>query len=346
MMTLRQFKDEPENLPTITTWSLTELAEAKGKQELFTRQSPQKLQVLRENAMLESAVSSNRIEGVTIDSKRVDAVLKSRIALQDRDEQEVRGYQEALKWIHEESSSISLNTETILKLHSLCRNDVSDGGKFKDKNVDIIEKYPDGRVRVRFRSMAVDKTPAAIEESLVLMRDCFRYRWVPPLAAITAFNLDFLCIHPFRDGNGRVSRLLLLLQLYQAGYEVGRYISLERIIEQNKERYYETLEECSTGWHEGKHRPWPYVNYLLYVLKLAYQEFESRVGQTAEPKGAKTDMVEYAVAKMDETFTLAEIEKMCTNVSHDMIRKVLKDMQKAGKIKCMGRGPLAPWKKR
>ena len=116
---------------------------------------------------------------------------------------------------------------------------------------------------------------------------CLLERWVHPLIAMTAFNLDFLCIHPLRDGNGRVSRLLLLLQCYLLGYEVGRYISLERLIEQNKERYYETLEQSSEGWHEGRHEPWPYVNYLLYILKSAYREFEERVGRNGNPKRSK-----------------------------------------------------------
>lgn len=166
------------------------------------------------------------------------------------------------------------------------------------------------------------------------------------MIALAAFNLDFLCIHPFRDGNGRVSRLLLLLQCYSRGYEVGRYISLERLIEQNKERYYETLEQSSQGWHEGKHDPWPYINYLLYILKTAYQEFESRVGQMKSPRGAKTELVEAAIASFEKEFAISDLEKACPGVSRDMIRIVLRNLQKLKKVECIGRGPGALWKKK
>jgi Fic family protein len=159
------------------------------------------------------------------------------------------------------------------------------------------------------------------------------------------FVLDFLCIHPFRDGNGRVSRLALLLQSYQAGMEVGRYISLERLIEQNKERYYETLEQCSVGWHEGKHDPWPFINYILSIFKIAYQEFEERVGQIAEPKGAKAELVRNAVRKRQREFRLSDIEQSCPSVGREWIRNILGDMKNAGELTCEGRGPAARWKR-
>jgi Fic family protein len=171
-------------------------------------------------------------------------------------------------------------------------------------------------------------------------------RRTPPLIAAAAFNLDFLCIHPFRDGNGRVSRLLLLLQCYHLGFEVGRYISLERIIEQNKERYYETLEQSSQGWHEGRHDPWPFVNYVLFVLKAAYKEFEERLGQTKSPRGAKTEMIEAAIEAATGDFTLAYLERACMGVSRDMIRRVLRAQQVAGRVECIGRGPGATWRKK
>ena len=164
--------------------------------------------------------------------------------------------------------------------------------------------------------------------------------------AMAAFNLDFLCVHPFRDGNGRLSRLLMLLQCYHLGYEVGRYISLERIIEENKQRYYETLEESSKGWHEGKHDPWPYLNFVFFILKMAYKEFEERAGATVSPRGSKTEMVHHAVFSVDREFTVADIEKKCPAVSRDMIRTVLKSMQKAGMVECIGRGPGALWKRK
>jgi Fic family protein len=167
---------------------------------------------------------------------------------------------------------------------------------------------------------------------------------VHPLVALAATNLDFLCIHPFRDGNGRVSRLLLLLQLYQLGYEVGRYISLERLIEQNKERYYETLEQSSQRWHEGRHDPWPYINYLLFILKSAYQEFEERVGRTASPRGAKAAEVARAISRQTGQFRLADIERACSAVGREWIRRILAEMKQRGEVAVEGRGPAARWR--
>ena len=171
-------------------------------------------------------------------------------------------------------------------------------------------------------------------------------RWVPPLIALAAFNLDFLCIHPFRDGNGRVSRLLLLLQSYHLGYEVGRYISLERLIEQNKERYYETLEQSSQGWHEEKHDPWPYINYLLFILKTAYREFESRLDITESPRGAKTELIERTIQCFTGPFSLADLERACPGVSRDMIRTVLRRLKQQNHLACQGRGPAARWQRK
>lgn len=173
-----------------------------------------------------------------------------------------------------------------------------------------------------------------------------RERWVHPLIALGAFNLDFLCIHPFRDGNGRVSRLLLLLQLYHLGFEVGHYISIERLIEENKERYFETLEQGSQGWHEGKHDPWPYVNYLLFILKSAYKEFEERVGQVKSPRGAKTQLIEEAINNFNGDFSLSELERACPGVSRDMVRRILRVLQKTSKVECLGRGPGAIWRRK
>jgi Fic family protein len=156
-------------------------------------------------------------------------------------------------------------------------------------------------------------------------------------------NLDFLCIHPFRDGNGRVARLLLLLQCYHLGYEVGRYISLERLIEENKERYYETLEQSSYRWHEGNHDAWPYINFVLFILKTACKEFEDRVGQMASPKGAKAEMVLNAIRNQIGEFRLADIERACPGVGREWIRALMSDLKKTGELTCRGRGPAARW---
>ena len=345
LKTFQQFEKNIENIPTTTSWYLAALCEARGKQELFTTQSPQKLKVLREHDLIERAVSSNRIEGVTVNQKRVGTIVFGKRHLKDRSEEEVRCYRTALDWIHREGTQIPVSERTILQLHDMSRGEIWDAGKYKVKNVDIIEKLAGGRARVRFQTVEASNTPRVMKALIGAWQDALKEKYVHPLIALAACNLDFLCIHPFRDGNGRVSRLLLLLQCYSLGYEVGRDISLERLIEQHKERYYETLEHSSQGWHEAKHDPWPYINYLLYILKTAYQEFESRVGQMKSPRGAKTEIVETAIASFEKEFAISDLEKACPGVSRDMIRIVMNRLRKEGRLKILGRGRDARWAK-
>lgn len=344
MMTLKQFAAGVESVPATASWYLADLGEARGKQELFTAQSPQVLRVLREHALIESAVSSNRIEGVEIDAGRVGTIVFGSPLLKDREEEAISGYRDALRMIHQQGTELQISEELILKFHRLCSGNIWDAGHYKEKDGDIVQKYPDGRQRVRFKTVTAVETPRFMPQLTQLWHDCIRERWVHPLVGLGGFNLDFLCVHPFRDGNGRVSRLLLLLQLYQLGYEVGRYVSLERLIEQQKERYYETLEQSSRGWHESKHDPWPYISYLLFILKTAYCEFEERVGLTASPKGAKADEVIRAISRQTGEFRIADIERACPGVGREWIRKLLADMKHRGEVSVEGRGPAARWR--
>lgn len=343
-MTLRRFVANMPAVPMSTAWYLADLAEAKGRQQLFARQSPERLKELREHAMIESAVSSNRIEGVEIDASRVRAVVLGRPAPRDRNEEEVRGYRDALRVIHHDADKLAVSEEVVLELHRLSRGQVGDAGTYKEKDVDILESYPDGRSRVRFKTVSARRTPEAMGELLSSWHDAIRQP-IPSLVAVAAFNLDFLCVHPFRDGNGRVSRLLLLLQCLHFGFEVGRYIGIERIIEHNKDRYYETLEESSRGWHEGANDPWPYVNYLLYVLKEAYKEFEARVGESGARRGEKSEIVFSAINRATSAFTVADLLRACPGVSVDMIRHVLKELRRNGAVECLGRGRNARWRR-
>jgi Fic family protein len=344
-MTLRQLAAEPPMLPTRTAWYLTELAEARGRQELFTHQSPQKLQVLREHALIESAVSSNRIEGVEVDQSRIGTLIFGKPALRDRDEEEVRGYRDALRLIHERGAKLPISEETIQRLHRLCRGEIWDAGAYKEKNVDIVQTYPDGRSRIRFKCVSAKRTPQAMAEMVESWKCGMREKWMHPLVLAAALNLDFLCIHPFRDGNGRVSRLLFLLATYHCGIEAGRYVSLERLIEENKERYYEVLEQSSQGWHEGKHDPWPAMNFLLYVLALACKEFEQRVGQIRSPRGEKTAAVVAAIGRQIGDFRVADLQSECPGVGVDLVRKVLARLAEEGKVRSLGRGRGAEWRK-
>ena len=346
MQTLTKFSEGLKTIPAGITWYLTDIAEAKGKQDLYSNQSPQKLKTLREHALVESAISSNRIEGVEIDRKRVGTVIFGRPLLKDRNEEEIQGYHDALKWIHSENKTIHFNETTIMKLHQMSRGKIWDSGKYKEKDSDIIERLPNGDTRVRFKTVSAENTPQAMKELIFLYDEITKTKVVHPLLAIAACSLDFLCIHPFRDGNGRVSRLLLLLQLYHAGYEVGRYISLERLIEEHKERYYETLEISSQRWHEGKHDPWAYINFLLYIVKKAYSEFVERVKKIEAPKGAKTELIIEQIQQMKGEFTLSQLHSKCPEVSRDMVRKVLKDLQKIEIVVATGRGVAARWRKK
>ena len=346
MMTLRQLGAKQQTIPAAASWYLADLGEARGKQELFIRQSPQRLKALREHALIESAVSSNRIEGVEVDKSRIGTIMFGKPLLRDRNEEEVHGYREALKLIHERGADLPISEETILSLHRLARGQIWDAGRYKEKDGDIIERYADGTSRIRFKTMPAGKTPEAVRESIELWEVEMMERRIHPLILMAAFNLDFLCIHPFRDGNGRVSRLLLLLQCYHLGFEVGRYISLERLIEQNKERYYETLEQSSHGWHEGSHDPWPYIGYIFYILKTAYGEFETRLGRVKSPRGEKTGLVIHAIEAFSDAFSVSDIQKQCPGVSMDLIRRVLKNLRAKEQVECVGRGQNAKWRKK
>lgn len=343
MKTLNSFKAGETSVPMQINWQIGDLMEYRGKQELFTRQVPQKLKVLREHALIESAISSNRIEGVEVEQNRIKTLVFGASAYKDRDEEEVAGYRKALDLIHAERAGLPLSEETVLKLHCLSRGQVWDAGKYKDKPVDIVEILPNGEQRVRFKSVSPEQTPAMMKQCMELMDDLIRDCRIQPLILLGALNLDFLCVHPFRDGNGRVSRLLLLQTCYHFGFEVGRYISLERIIEQNKERYYETLRLSSQGWHEGKHDPWPYIGYLLFVLKQAYREFEERVGQIQAPRGAKMEMVLAGLQTMPREFSLQQLEASCPGVGRDWIKSILNGLKHEGHATCSGHGRGARW---
>ncbi len=346
MKTLNQFISGLETIPATTSWYLTDISESKGKQELYTKQSPQRLKSLKEHALIESAVSSNRIEGVEVEQKRIGTIIFGKSLLHDRSEEEVRGYREALNLIHSQGAKLPVTEETCRKLHSLTRGEIWDAGKYKEKDSDIIEKRMDGTSSVRFKTVSAKQTAQFMKQLHSAWEEAIRETQVHPVIALAAYNLDFLCIHPFRDGNGRASRLLLLLQCYHAGIEVGRYISFERIIEQNKERYYETLRLSSEGWHEGRHNPWHYINFLCFIIKSAYQEFEEWLAHLPQPKGEKTEIVRKSLAGFPGDFSVADIQRKCPGVGIDMIRRVLKDLQAEGAVECLGRGRFSKWRKR
>ncbi len=297
-------------------------------------------------ALIESAQSSNRIEGVTVEKSRLRPLVLGETRPRDRSEEEIIGYRVALNWIHTEHRKIAVTPETCLRIHALAQGGTSgDAGLWKTTANDIIEILPDGRREVRFRPLAPDRVPKAMEELCLGYRHAIEQLRVTPLLASACLILDFLCIHPFRDANGRISRLLTLLAFYHHGYEVGRYISHERIVEQTKEDYYEVLKKSSARWHEGEHDVMPWFNYLLSLWRMAYREFEERAGRQRPKRGSKTELVECALQNMLSPFGIADVESLCPNVSRDTIRLVMNRWRGDGKLEILGKGRDARWRR-
>ena len=327
--------------------SLTALGEARGKQELFTRQRPETLESMRQVAVIESSESSNRIEGITIPRERVEALVLRPTEPRDRSEQEVAGYRDALALIHESHAHMPLSINVLLQLHGmLYRYQPATGGRYKQADNSIVERNPDGSVaRVRFETVSAVQTPSAMEQLTQRYADAVGPHAVDPLIVVPLTILDLLCIHPFADGNGRVARLVTLLLLYHHGFEVGRYISLERIIEESKATYYESLEASSHEWHDGKHDPHPWLNYFWGFLLRAHSEFEERVASLPTGRGSKTEQVKAAVNRRIGPFAISDIVRDCPGVSRDMIRLVLRELRDEGVIVLQGRGRGAKWLK-
>ncbi|OGR56337.1 MAG: hypothetical protein A3I11_01250 [Elusimicrobia bacterium RIFCSPLOWO2_02_FULL_39_32] len=341
---MRSFKEDNPKLPLGSVWLMNSISEFKGKQDLYTKQSPQILKSLVEMALIESAESSNRIEGITVEKNRLKPLILGNSKPRDRSEEEVAGYRKALDWVHKKYESLRITPEVIQKLHRLCHGESWDAGKWKDKDNDIIKKHADGRIEVIFKPVSAKETPETMKQLCLAYENSVTQLKYPNLYAIACFVLDFLSIHPFRDGNGRVSRLLTLLALYQHNYQVGKYISLERITEQSKETYYEALNKSSQKWHQAKHDIYPWFNYFLGTVLGAYKEFEQRAGSLRPARGTKTLIVEQAIKNQVGKFTLSDILGDCPSVSRDMVRNVFKRLAKQKRIKCLGKGQSAKWK--
>jgi Fic family protein len=320
------------------------LGESRGRQQLFVRQFPEQLERLRTHAVIESTESSSRIEGVIAAPGRVEDLVVHHTAPRDRSEQEIAGYRDGLQLIHESHADMPFTTSVVLQLHAmLCRYLPEDGGRWKPADNQIVERDAAGRtVRVRFTPVAAVSTPGAMKRLTSDYRRAVGDSQADPLVLVPLAVLDFLCIHPFRDGNGRIARLLSLLLLYHAEYRVGRYISLERITEQSRETYYEALERSSRRWHEDRHDPHPWMQYVWGTLLRAYNEFEERVETL---KGSKTDQVRQAVLRRIGSFTISDLEADCPGVSHDMVRHVLRQMKQDGAVTVTSYGRGARWKR-
>jgi Fic family protein len=322
------------------------LGECRGRQVLFQRQSAEVLETLRRAAMIQSVESSNRIEGVVVGAGRVEALVEHKSKPRDRSEAEVAGYRNVLAEIHARADRMKLTPDLILDFHRrILKLTPERGGEWKRKDNAIIEVKSDGRQAIRFRPVSAVATPQFMDKLCKFYGRAVDERKIEPLLLIPSFVLDFECIHPFMDGNGRVGRLLTLLLLYQAGYEVGRYISLERIVENTKETYYEALYRSSHDWHNAGHNLRPWWEYFLGTLTAAYGEFEDRVGRITSARGAKREMVRNAVRRLPQRFKLADLQDMCPAISYPTLQRGLAELKKSGEIKCLGRGPDAEWER-
>ncbi|MBP7937520.1 MAG: Fic family protein [Phycisphaerae bacterium] len=327
--------------------TIRQIGTFQGKQDLYAQQSPEMLETLRQVAIIQSTESSNRIEGVTVPADRFKELMAKKVRPKDRPEQEVAGYRAVLDMIHGRHADMKLSPKLILQMHGdMFRLVQGGGGKFKTKDNRIVEHLPDGRTRLRFQPVSAVGTPKHVQELCHLYQHETDEGRIDPLLLIPSFVLDFLCIHPFADGNGRMARLLTLLLLYQAGFHVGRYISLERIIERTKESYYETLYKSSQDWHDGEHDLTPWWSYWAGTVLAAYREFSERVGTFTTARGAKGELVAQAIERLPARFRITQIEELCPGVSRETVRKVLNRLKVSRKIKCVRRGPDAEWEKK
>ena len=324
--------------------TLRALGEYRGKQQLYAAQSPEVLSDLRQAAVVESTESSNRLEGVVVPIHRLKSLVLKNAAPTSRSEQEVAGYRDALNLIHESRDQMPFSEGIVQQLHGiLYRYMPQPGGNWKATNNDIVERHPDGSTRIRFRPVPAHLTPLAMTNMIAHYRTALDQHLADPLVLVPLVILDFLCIHPFPDGNGRMARLLTLQLLYHFDYAMGRFISLERIFEESKESYYETLEASSQHWHEGSHDIAPWLDYFWGALLRAYKEFEERVGTIERGRGAKGDRVRSEILKRQLPFSISEIEEACPGISRDMVRVILRAMKAEGLIEPTGKGRSAKW---
>lgn len=329
-----------------TAWYLSQCGEALGMQDLWKKVRPEILKSLRESAIVQSTESSNRIEGIEVEKGRLIPLVLGNAKPRDRSEEEIFGYRKALTFIHSKYAEIEITPSLIQKLHQYAQGGmISDAGMWKTRNNEIIEISPQGDRRIRFIPVSADDTPGAIEQLCSGYKEVTKNSILPPLISVSNFVFDFLCIHPFRDGNGRVSRLLTLLLLYQNGYEVGRFISIEKLIENSKDDYYRVLAESSIGWHTENHKLLPWWNYFLSILKSTYQELKERVELSSEGD-SKSAVIRQTALAFPTSFSVSDIQNLLPNIGRELIKKVLFKMRDEKVIIAVGEGRGSKWKVR
>lgn len=318
---------------------LTQIHEFKGEQNLFIEANSDTLTQLVKVAKIQSTEASNKIEGIYTSDDRLKKIVLNKTTPCTRNEQEIAGYRDVLATIHESYEYIPLRPTMILQLHrDLYKfSGMSIGGNYKNSDNVIAETDSAGNRFVRFQPVPAWETPEAIDFACKAYDEAVQ-SGADPLLVIPMFILDFLCIHPFNDGNGRMSRLLTLLLLYRSGYIVGKYISIEKVIEQSKETYYETLQQCSAGWHENQNDYTPFVRYMLGVIVAAYRDFSSRVQVLVTSGMSKPDRIREVIKGTLGKITKAEIMEKCPDISQITVQRALIELQKKGEIIKLGGG--------
>ena len=319
---------------------LSAIHEYRGKQDLYITAKRDILKTLLEVAIIQSTDASNRIEGIFTSDARLKELVMQKSQPVNRNEKEIAGYRDVLATIHESYEYIPLAPNSILQLHRDLYSFQAPGigGHWKNSDNLIAETDSKGNQHIRFTPVTAFETPRAMEELCTAYRNAIAIGVCDPLMLAILFVFDFLCIHPFNDGNGRMSRLLTLLLLYQNGYIVGKYISLEKLIEQSKETYYETLQQSSANWNGGTNDYMPFMRYMLGIILKSYREFENRVEHIVTGKLNKTDRIRLIFEQKLGKISKSDIANACPDISISMIERTLKEMLDDGKIKKVGSG--------
>ena len=310
-----------------------------GKQELYLKQRPEELEKLVEIAKVQSTEASNAIEGIVTTNTRIRQLVEEKTTPRNRDEQEIAGYRDVLNIIHENFDVIPITQNYILQLHKILYNHMNNPMAGRTKNVQnyISATYPDGHTETLFTPLAPFETPPALDKICEEYNRVIGNLEVEPLIVIPIFIHDFLCIHPFNDGNGRMSRLLTTLLLYRSGFYVGKYISLEAKIAKNKDLYYDALQQSQVGWHEGTEDPLPFIKYLLGTILSAYKDFEDRFA-LVEKRLSALEMVRQATRNKIGRFTKQDIRELCPSLSISSIEGALRKLVASGELKREGKG--------
>lgn len=310
-----------------------------GKQELYLKQRPDELEKLIEIAKIQSTEASNAIEGIVTTSTRIKQLVEEKTTPKNRDEQEIAGYRDVLNIIHESFDAIPITQNYILQLHKIMYSHMNNpmAGRTKNNQNYISATYPDGHTEILFTPLAPFETPEALDKICEEYNRVIGNFEVEPLIAIPVFIHDFLCIHPFNDGNGRMSRLLTTLLLYRNGFYVGKYISLEAKIARNKDLYYSALSQSQHGWHEGTEDALPFIKYILGIVLAAYKDFEDRFS-IIETKLPAIDMVRIASQNKIGRFTKQDIHELCPSLSISSIESALRKLVSSGELKREGSG--------